>query len=61
MAERHTELADLESLSGAVSTAVASANTEALSQCQRQSRGEAGSVQAGAVLTPQSRAGSSSR
>jgi len=58
MAEQHTDLADLASLSGAVSTAVASAITEALGQRQRQSRGEAGSVQAGAL---QSRAGSSSR
>jgi len=61
MAEQHTELADLVSPSGAVSTAVASAITEALSQLQRQSCGEAGSMQAKAVPTPQSRAGSSSR
>ena len=60
MAERLTDLADLVPLSGAVSTAVAGAITEALRQRQWQSRGEAGSVQARAVPSPQSRAGSSS-
>ncbi len=59
MAEQQRDLADLAALSGTVSTAIASAITEALGQHQRRPRGEAESAVANRHA--QSGAGSSSR